>query len=68
VLVSHGLLDGDSIVTAYNHLSSYAVSSGERVSQGDVVGYVGSAGYSTGCHLHFMVYRDGETVDPMDYL
>jgi murein DD-endopeptidase MepM/ murein hydrolase activator NlpD len=68
VLVSHGLLDGDSIVTAYNHLSSYAVSSGERVSQGDVVGYVGSTGYSTGCHLHFMVYRDGETVDPMDYL
>ncbi|MEQ7006896.1 peptidoglycan DD-metalloendopeptidase family protein [Actinopolymorpha sp. B17G11] len=68
VLVSHGLIDGDSIVTAYNHLSSYAVSSGERVSQGEIVGYVGSTGYSTGCHLHFMVYRDGDTVDPMDYL
>jgi murein DD-endopeptidase MepM/ murein hydrolase activator NlpD len=68
VLVSHGLLDGESIVTAYNHLSDYAVSSGEQVSQGEVVGYVGSTGYSTGCHLHFMVYRDGETVDPMNYL
>lgn len=68
VLVSHGLMDGDSIVTAYNHLSSYAVSSGEQVGQGEIVGYVGTTGYSTGCHLHFMVYRDGETVDPMDYL
>ena len=40
----------------------------ERVSRGEVVGYVGSTGYSTGCHLHFMVYRNGGTVDPMGYL
>jgi murein DD-endopeptidase MepM/ murein hydrolase activator NlpD len=68
VLVSHGTLDGKSTVTAYNHLSSYAVGVGEQVSRGEVVGYVGSTGYSTGCHLHFMVYRNGSTVDPMNYL
>ncbi len=68
VLVSHGWMRGASIVTAYNHLSSYAVRSGERVSRGEVVGYVGTTGYSTGCHLHFMVYRNGGTVDPMGYL
>jgi murein DD-endopeptidase MepM/ murein hydrolase activator NlpD len=68
VLVSHGTLDGKSTVTAYNHLSGYAVSVGEQVSRGEVVGYVGSTGYSTGCHLHFMLYRNGGTVDPMDYL
>ena len=68
VLVSHGTLDGKSTVTAYNHLSGYAVSTGEQVSRGEVVGYVGTTGYSTGCHLHFMVYRNGSTVDPMNYL
>ena len=68
VLVSHGWMRGASTVTAYNHLSTYAVRSGERVSRGEIVGYVGSTGYSTGCHLHFMVYRNGGTVNPMNYL
>lgn len=68
VLVSHGRMAGASIVTAYNHMSSYAVRNGEQVSEGEVVGYVGTTGYSTGCHLHFMVYRDGATTDPMNWL
>ncbi|WP_020574167.1 M23 family metallopeptidase [Actinopolymorpha alba] len=68
VLISHGWLRGASVVTAYNHLSAYAVSSGQQVSKGDIIGYVGTTGYSTGCHLHFMVYRNGSTVDPMNYL
>lgn len=68
VLVGHGWLKGASIVTAYNHLSGYAVRSGEHVDRGEIVGYVGTTGYSTGCHLHFMVYRNGSTVDPMRYL
>nr|WP_238362478.1 M23 family metallopeptidase [Actinopolymorpha pittospori] len=68
VLVSHGRMGGASIVTAYNHMSSYAVRKGDQVSKGEVVGYVGTTGYSTGCHLHFMVYRNGATTDPMKWL
>lgn len=68
ILVAHGRMNGASTVTAYNHLSSYAVASNEWVKRGQVVGYVGTTGYSTGCHLHFMVLRDGRAVDPMDYL
>ncbi|MGW0230168.1 peptidoglycan DD-metalloendopeptidase family protein [Actinopolymorpha singaporensis] len=68
VLVSHGRMRGASIVTAYNHMSRYAVHVGERVSRGEVVGYVGTTGYSTGCHLHFMVYRNGSTTNPMKWL
>lgn len=54
--------------TSYNHLSVQAVSVGERVSAGEVVGRVGSTGLSTGCHLHFMVVRSGTPVNPQDYL
>ncbi|MET9018925.1 M23 family metallopeptidase [Actinopolymorpha sp. NPDC004070] len=68
VLVSHGRMRGASIVTAYNHMTRYAVHVGERVSRGEVVGYVGTTGYSTGCHLHFMVYRNGSTTNPMNWL
>ena len=57
-----------SIVTTYNHLSRYARSVGDKVNRGDVIGYVGSTGYSTGCHLHFMVLVDGRTTDPMGWL
>jgi murein DD-endopeptidase MepM/ murein hydrolase activator NlpD len=68
VLLDHGIERGVSLSTSYNHLTSFAVSSGEHVSQGEVIGYVGSTGYSTGCHLHFMVYENGGTVDPMSWL
>jgi murein DD-endopeptidase MepM/ murein hydrolase activator NlpD len=68
VVIDHGLMGGDGIATAYNHMTSYAVSSGSRVSRGQLVGYVGTTGYSTGCHLHFNVYRNGTPVDPMGYL
>jgi murein DD-endopeptidase MepM/ murein hydrolase activator NlpD len=68
VLIDHGIESGVSLSTSYNHLSSYAVSSGESVSQGEVIGYVGTTGYSTGCHLHFMVYENGGTVNPMSWL
>jgi murein DD-endopeptidase MepM/ murein hydrolase activator NlpD len=68
VILNNGLMRGHSIVTTYNHLSSYAKSVGDKVNRGDVVGYVGSTGYSTGCHLHFMVLVDGHTTDPMGWL
>mgnify|MGYP005855334045 CR=1 FL=1 len=50
--------------TAYLHLSSIRVKSGARVSQGDIIGYVGSSGLSTGPHLDFRVWRYGKPVNP----
>ncbi|MEM6555930.1 MAG: M23 family metallopeptidase, partial [Pseudomonadota bacterium] len=53
--------------TAYAHLSRYArgVKSGRRVKQGQIIGYVGSTGASTGPHLHYEVYKNGKAVDVM---
>ena len=55
---------GGSIATAYGHQSSIAVSCGQSVSQGQVIGYVGCTGHSTGPHLHFEVRVNGSPVDP----
>lgn len=58
---------GGGMMTAYGHQSSFAVSVGQTVTQGQVIGYVGSTGNSTGPHLHFEVYINGATVDPMSF-
>jgi murein DD-endopeptidase MepM/ murein hydrolase activator NlpD len=63
VLVDHG----DGLATLYAHQSEVAVSPGEQVATGDVIGYVGSTGYSTGPHLHWEVWVNGTPVDPMGY-
>ena len=62
--LSVGTVNGANLTLVYNHLSSYNVSEGARVGRGDVVGYVGSTGWSTGCHLHFTVLRNGEPGRP----
>jgi murein DD-endopeptidase MepM/ murein hydrolase activator NlpD len=59
--------NGKVITSSYHHLQSQAVSPGQSVSQGDVVGYVGTTGSSTGCHLHFEIQEDGNSVDPIGY-
>ena len=53
--------------TAYAHLNGYArgVGSGKRVRQGQVIGYVGSTGRSTGAHLHYEIHRDGKQINPL---
>lgn len=63
-----GKVNGASITLVYNHMTSYAVGEGARVRRGQVVGYSGTTGWSTGCHLHFIVMRNGQTVDPMNYM
>ncbi len=67
LLVDHGSVDGHRVVTAFNHATRYVVGTGERVRRGQVVGFVGSTGYSTGCHLHLMLWLDGHLVDPMSW-
>jgi murein DD-endopeptidase MepM/ murein hydrolase activator NlpD len=59
---------GGALATCYAHQSSYAVSSGAQVSQGQVIGYVGNTGHSFGSHLHFEVRVNGAPVDPLGYL
>ncbi|MDR2181183.1 MAG: M23 family metallopeptidase [Treponema sp.] len=54
--------------TLYGHMSKTAAQNGAYVNVGDVIGYVGSTGQSTGPHLHFTVYKDGATVNPRPLL
>lgn len=61
VVINHG----DGFSTLYAHQSALNVYEGQIVSQGDVIGYVGSTGNSTGPHLHFTVFKNGETINPM---
>jgi hypothetical protein len=59
---------GGGLATTYNHLSAYAAVPGLVVHQGQVIGFVGTTGMSTGCHLHFEVKIQGAFVDPAPYL
>ena len=63
VVISHG----DGTTSLYAHMSSRAASAGDVVSQGDVIGYVGSTGNSTGNHLHLEIRVNGSRVDPEQY-
>lgn len=56
---------GGGLGTGYGHMSRIAVSPGMDVRRGQVIGYVGSTGLSTGPHLHFEAYRNGRTVNPL---
>lgn len=64
IVIDHG----GGLTTLYAHQSSLAVSNGQSVSTGDLIGYVGSTGFSTGPHLHFETREWGSPVDPMGYL
>lgn len=55
---------GGGIVTTYNHMEKYATTDGASVKRGDVIGYVGSTGLSTGCHMHWEVRVGGTPVNP----
>jgi len=67
VVIAHGLVDGDSLATTYNHLERI-VATGGSVARGQLVGYVGTTGLSTGCHLHFEARVSGVPKDPRNWL
>ncbi|HEY3885281.1 MAG TPA: M23 family metallopeptidase [Vicinamibacterales bacterium] len=64
VVLDHGF----GIVTKYGHLSRIAVMAGQTVKRGDVLGYVGSTGRSTGPHLHYEIWMNGRLTNPMTLL
>jgi murein DD-endopeptidase MepM/ murein hydrolase activator NlpD len=74
LVIDHGVVRGVGLATSYNHLEQFLVHPGEHVSRGQTIAISGGgegmygAGYSTGCHLHFMVYVNGGTVNPMTWL
>ena len=64
VYVSHGY----GYSTRYGHLSGFASRPGQRIKRGDVIGYVGSTGRSTGPHLHYEVRLNNHAVNPLEYI
>ena len=64
VTINHG----DGYSSLYGHMDYATVSAGDYVKQGEIIGYVGSTGWSTGPHLHFTIYYNGADVNPMNYV
>ena len=58
----------DGITTLYGHMDGCSVSVGQTVSQGETIGICGSTGNSTGAHIHYTMYKNGSTIDPLPYL
>lgn len=67
VVISHGTQNGKSYDTLYGHISSYCVKAGQSVKRGQVIGYVGSTGNSTGPHLHYEIHVNDVPVNPMSF-
>lgn len=67
VIIDHGVIRGTNLTTSYLHFSSFERTSGS-VNRGDVIGYVGTTGLSTGCHLHFETRENGNPVNPRNWL
>ena len=63
-----GLINGKNVTVIYNHLSAYRTHVGQAVSRGQVVGLIGTTGWSTGCHTHFTVMVNGVAVNPTPWL
>ena len=68
IIMDNGAVRGVGLATTYNHMSGFAASVGQRVRRGEVIGFVGDTGASTGCHVHFMVMTNGSPVDPVPWL
>jgi murein DD-endopeptidase MepM/ murein hydrolase activator NlpD len=66
VRISHD--SNDEYITLYAHMQKAAVTQGQAIKRGDVIGYMGSSGRSTGPHLHYEVHHNGRPVDPMRFI
>ncbi len=64
VVIDHGF----GITSRYGHLAAFKVKEGQRVKRGDVIGYVGSTGHSTGAHLHYEIRVHDNPVNPLKYM
>jgi murein DD-endopeptidase MepM/ murein hydrolase activator NlpD len=67
LMIDHGYIGSRYLTTGYNHASHYVVRVGQHVRKGQIIGYVGTTGFSTGCHLHLMVWINGHLRNPMTW-
>ena len=63
VIIDHGY----GYKTLYGHMTKYIVNKGQKIKRGEVIGYVGSTGTSTGPHLHYEVHKNGEKINPVNF-
>ena len=68
VIIDHGIINGKPTTTLYAHMSSIKVGNGQSVVKGQVIGFEGTTGYSTGPHCHFEVRINGKPNNPMNYI
>lgn len=68
VILDHGSINGKPTTTLYAHMSSIKVGQGQSVKKGDVIGFEGTTGYSTGPHVHFEVRINGKPNNPLNYI
>ena len=67
VHIDNGDINGDQIETGYMHMTKFVVEKGQHVNKGQLIGYVGTTGLSTGCHLHLLLHKNGVPTDPREY-
>ena len=67
VAIDHNVYEGNHYKTLYGHMTSTCVSVGQHVERGQVIGYVGTTGWSTGPHIHFEIIKNGVKVNPMNF-
>ena len=68
VIIDHGIVRGQAMTTLYGHLNTISVTQGQQIKQGQIIGRVGTTGYSTGPHLHFEVRIKGQPRNPLNYI